>query len=107
MLSKTYIRKRLRRQRRIRAALKLLIIAAVIWLTILLSGAKPKIVRYEYMSGTSLWDLSRDCPETVDKRDCIAEIMAINAMTGSTVYANRLYMVPIYEGGIGGEYENY
>ena len=97
MLSRTYIRKRRQRQKRIRAVLKLLTIAAIIWLAILLSGGKPKIVGYEYMTGTSLWDLSRNCPETVDKRDCIAEIIALNAMAGSTVHANRLYVVPVYE----------
>ena len=97
MLKRTYIRKRARRHRRIRAVLKLLTIAAIIWLAILLSGSKPKIIGYEYMTGTSLWDLSRNCPETVDKRDCIAEIIALNSMTGSTVHANRLYMVPVYE----------
>lgn len=99
MLSRTYIRKRRRRQKCIRAVLKLLTIAAIIWLAILLSGGKPKIIGYEYMTGTSLWDLSRNCPETVDKRDCISEIIALNAMTGSTVHANRLYVVPVYEGG--------
>ena len=97
MLSRTYIRKRARRRRRIRAVLKILTIAAIIWLAILLSGGKPKIIGYEYMTGTSLWDLSRNCPETVDKRDCIAEIIALNAMTGSAVHANRLYVVPVYE----------
>lgn len=96
MLKRTYIRKRARRRRRMRAVLKLLIIAAIVWLAILLSGGKPKIIGYEYMTGTSLWDLSRNCPETVDKRDCISEIIALNAMTGSTVHANRLYLVPIY-----------
>lgn len=96
MLKRTYIRKRARRRRRIRAVLKLLTIAAIIWLVILLSGGKPKIIGYEYMTGTSLWDLSRNCPETVDKRDCIAEIIALNAMQESTVYENRLYLVPIY-----------
>ena len=97
MLSRTYKRKRARRERRIRMVLKLIFIAAVIWLAILLSGGKPHIVGYEYSSGTSLWDLSRNCPKTVDKRDCIAEIMAVNSMRDSTVHANRLYMVPIYE----------
>lgn len=96
MLKRTYIRKRARRHRRIRAVLKLLTIAAIVWLAILLSGGKPKIIGYEYMTGTSLWDLSRNCPETVDKRDCISEIIALNAMQESTVYENRLYLVPIY-----------
>lgn len=96
MLKRTYIRKRARRRRRMCAVLKLLTIAAIVWLAILLSGGKPKIIGYEYMTGTSLWDLSRNCPETVDKRDCISEIIALNAMQESTVYENRLYLVPIY-----------
>lgn len=90
-------RRRARRKRGLLGAICFIMGIAVIWA--LLCGAKnePEAVGYDYISGSSLWDLAMDCPEDMDKRDYIAEIMALNAMDSKTVYAGRLYQVPIYE----------
>lgn len=82
-------------------ALRLAALAAVIvvvWL--LLCGAmreERQVIGYDYITGTSLWDLARECPDDMDKRDYIAQIVALNALQGSVVYADRLYQVPVYE----------
>ena len=91
-------RRKLKRKRKrglfITACLALIVLAVI-----LLSGAKhPEAAGYEYVTGTSLWGMAEEyCPDSMDKRDYISEIMALNAMADSVVYANRLYAVPIYE----------
>ena len=96
MLHKTYIRKQARKKRR----KKLLLILAVIAAAVLLCGGlrKPHIVGYEYDTAPTLWALSeRYCPDSMDKRKYIDEIMRLNNMPDSTVYAHKMYMVPVYE----------
>ncbi len=91
-----HTRRKLKRKRGlfITACLILIVLAVI-----LLSGAKhPEAVGYEYVTGTSLWGMAEEyCPDGMDKRDYISEVMALNAMADSVVYANRLYAVPIYE----------
>ncbi len=92
-------RKRRNAERK-RKALKVLGILALGLIIALLCGMginRPKITGYDYKTGTSLWDLASDCPDSVDKRQMIAEIMAVNAMIDSTVYGGRLYQVPVYK----------
>lgn len=87
----------LRKQKRLRLTVSILAIFAAV---ILLCGLahKPKVSGYEYDSATTLWELSeRYCPDSMDKRKYIDEVMRLNNMSDSTVYAHRLYLVPIYE----------
>lgn len=66
-------------------------------MVIILCGGKMHAVGYDYVSGTSLWEIAKEhCPDSMDKRDYIAEVMKLNGMENCTVYANRLYQVPVY-----------
>ena len=58
---------------------------------------QPKITGYEYDTCDTLWELTVYCPDTVDKRDFIDEVMKINNMKNETVYSGRVYQYPIYE----------
>lgn len=97
MLSRKYSKKCIRR-RMIRRVLTIFIIGlAIAIMTILLCGAKPQAVGYDYISGTSLWEIAGEhCPGNMDKRVYINEVMKLNGMDDCTVYANRLYQVPVY-----------
>lgn len=99
MVSRMRKRKRQRRRRMAQVALTFMLGLAVIAIAILLCGSKPQAIGYEYDSARTLWELSeRYCPDSMDKRAYIAEVMKLNAMSDSVVYADRLYQVPIYEG---------
>lgn len=100
MLDRTRIRKEKQKERRIKLLRAILIALTVIALWLILCGQVRKnrqVVSYEYISGSCLWDLARNCPDDMDKRDYITEIMTLNNMSSETVYANRLYQVPLYE----------
>ena len=97
MLERTRIRKQRQRKRRLRLIAGIL---AVIATTVLLCGLthKPQVSGYEYDTASTLWELSeRYCPDSMDKRKYIDEIMQLNNMSDSTVYAHKMYMVPVYE----------
>ena len=60
---------------------------------------EPKFVvaDYTYVSCDRLWDLTKYCPQKMDKRDFISEIIELNGMSDSVVHSNRLYQIPVYE----------
>ena len=93
-----YRRQQIRRKRRIIKAISIIILTIVVLLVL---GATyiyvPEAEAYEYHACSTLWELAeRYCPEGMEKQRYIAEVMELNAMTDSTVYPKRLYMVPIY-----------
>lgn len=90
-------RRRARRRRGILGTIFFLLGIVIIWAILCGMNHEVKAVGYDYKSGSSLWDLACECPNSIDKRDYIAEIMALNAMDSNTVYADRLYQVPIYK----------
>lgn len=65
---------------------------------ILTGGGRMKAVSYAYVTGTSLWGIATEhCPEYMDKRKYINEVMKLNGMDDCTVYAGRIYQVPVYK----------
>ena len=93
-------RQKIRRRQRMVKGISILALFLCVLLLIgaMLVTEPPKAEAYEYDTCSTLWELAeRYCPEDMDKRDFINEVMALNAMVNETVYRNRLYMVPIYE----------
>lgn len=80
---------------------KILIITATVAVAVLLCGIarhKPTLVGYEYDTAETLWGLAdKYCPENMDKRQYIAEVMELNCMPNEVVHPHMLYQVPIYE----------
>ena len=59
---------------------------------------KPKLMGYTYDSGNTVWEMAEKyCPENMDIRELIAEIESLNGIKNSTVYADSVYKIPIYE----------
>lgn len=77
---------------------KLILIIAILTVTLLLAGNKPKVTAYGYDTCNTLWDLAdKHCPNSMDKRDFIEEVKRLNNMHDYKVYSERLYQYPIYE----------
>lgn len=94
-----YRRQRQRRKKRLVRAVSIIILTIVV---LLLLGAAymhvPEVKAYEYQTCRTLWELAdRHCPDEMDKREYVAEVMELNAMESCTVEPSRLYMVPVYE----------
>lgn len=56
---------------------------------------------YTVEGGDSLWELSgKYCPDTVDRREWIDEVQALNGMQSSTIYAGQKIIIlePVKEG---------
>ena len=90
-----------KRKRKKQAIIKIVIAILILIVSLFLYGGiftKHKAVAFGYDSCNTLWDLAeRHCPEKVDKRDFIEEVVKLNSMNGYTVYSERLYQYPIYE----------
>ena len=93
-------RRQARRRRRLIRALSVVILVGIV---LLLIGAAymaepPKVKAYEYQSCSTLWEFAEEyCPNNMDKRRYIDEVMRLNAMENCTVYSGRLYKIPVYE----------
>ena len=76
-------------------------VIGVISLCFLVVGAvkgKDRIITgYEYKCTDTLWGLLEHCPKNMDRWEYLDIVMEINGMNDTTVYANRLYQVPIFE----------
>ena len=71
---------------------------AVITLTVVAKGNRPKVVGYIYDSGDTLWEIAEEhCPDNMDVRDFMMEIKKANGMKSSVVYADESYKIPVYE----------
>lgn len=82
-----------------RFIIKSVIIVIMIVIMFFIAGSRPKISAYGYDTCRTLWDLADEhCPASIDKRDFIDTVVKINGMDGYTVYPDRLYQYPIYEG---------
>lgn len=56
---------------------------------------------YIVEGGDSLWELSgKYCPDTVDRREWIDEIQALNGLRSNTIYAGQelVILTPVKEG---------
>lgn len=74
-------------------------ILSILAILILIKVLTPiKACGYEYDTCDSLWELATEhCPNRIDKRDFVDEVMKLNGMNTATVYENRLYQYPVYE----------
>ena len=77
----------------------ILYVAAVIAILLIYFATEPRYVvaNYTYETCNNLWELTKYCPEQMNKRKFIDEIIELNGMENATVHSNRLYQIPIYE----------
>lgn len=55
---------------------------------------------YRVKSGDSLWAISgRYCPDSVDRREWVDEVQALNGLTSSTIYPGQRLTVLVPEEG--------
>ncbi len=96
------IMKRKRKKKR-QAIIRIAIAILILIVSFLLYGAvhpKHTVASFGYDSCLNLWDLAdKHCPNSVDKRDFIEDVVKLNNMKGYTVYPERVYQYPIYEEG--------
>lgn len=84
--------------KRKRFFISIITIFTLITLILAIGSGKSEAESYTYVTASSLWEIAKEhCPDSMDKRDYIAEVMKLNGMEDYTVYANRLYRVPVYE----------
>lgn len=89
-----------RRVKRLGQMKKIVCVLGIITICILIIGAATGkdrvIIGYRYESTNTLWGPLEYCPEYMNRWEYMELIKELNGMNGDTVYADRLYMIPIF-----------
>jgi LysM repeat protein len=79
----------------------LCIIICVILLLIYGATRQPKVIGYEeyvVQSGDSIWSIaSKRVPDTIDKRDYIADVFELNENLTYKIYIGQAIILPVYD----------
>lgn len=89
--------RKIKKQKKIQAIICICLLFLLMVLVCRILCPQYTIVTYNYVSCETMWELLKYCPEKMYRGDFFAEIRKLNDMKDNTIYANKIYQIPIYE----------